>query len=446
MASKTSGGNTSTLTDRRPADSAEVVPSVNTSAPVTPATSNKAGITSWVCVPQPRLGAHGLVALMVLACIFGSVSADMYTPAMPELPVYFNTTEAVIGHTVTIFWFGYALGFLLFGPVSDKLGRRPVLIGGSALFVGGCILCALSPTVGVLVVARLVQALGAGAIDTMCTALVKDCFHDDKREAALATVQTMFVIAPILGPLLGGFVLTVAPWQAIFALQAAVGMICLVQSILFTETLPERERNHGSLPQALGRLFVVAKNPGFSLFLIVMGMVNLPFTAYLSCASYIYVGQFGLSEQVYTYFFAASALMAALGPSLSVRMLSHMSGRRYAAIMLTAGVTVGVLLLALGWTSPFAFWAIWACFAVVEAAIRPFAANVLLEQQDGDSGSVSSLYNFTCTMLGVIGSALIMGNWPTYVVGLGVLVCAGMGAAFAAWRLLSRRVSIRGID
>jgi len=405
------------------------------------------GIASWLSTSQPRLGAHGLLALMVLATVFGSVASDMYAPALPELPALFNTTAARINLTMTSFYAAYAVGFLVFGPVSDKAGRRPVLIGGSLAFALGCALCAASTTVPMLVAARVVQALGAGAIDTMCTALAKDCFVEDKREQALAVVQTMFVISPIVGPLAGGVILARLSWHWIFICQAVVGAGCLVLSLLFEESLPTDQRIHEGLATSMGHLVTVAKNPPFLLFLLVMSAVNLPFMGYISASSYVYVEEFGLSEQVYTYFFAASALVAALGPSLSVVALRHLSGRRLVVVLLCAGIAAGVAMLVAGSATPFAFWAIFAVFALVEAAMRPFAANVLLMQQEGDSGSVSSLYNFACTALGVVGSALVMAGWPTYAMGLGVLMAVTMLLALVVWFAgMHAGIDVHGLD
>ncbi len=402
--------------------------------------------SNWISVKQPRLGSGGLLVLMVLATVFGALSSDMYTPALSELPAYFHTTEAVVGQTITFFFVSNALGFLLSGPVSDKLGRRPVLIGGSILYAAGSVLCAVAPTIGTLIAARVVQGFGAGTIDTMCTALAKDCFYEDKREQALSLIQTLFVIVPIVGPLLGGFVLTVLPWHAIFLIQGAVAILCLVLSLLFEESLPEGERSQVPVSRSLGRLVVVAKNPGFSFALFIFSAVNLPFMAYIGSAPYIYVEEFGLTQQQYTYFFAASALFAAFGPSLSVMLLKRMPGKKYATLMMPCTIACGVAMLLVGSTTPLAFWTCFMLYAVIEAAIRPFAANLLLEQQEGDAGSVSSLYNFVCTVLGSVGTAVIMLPWPTYIIGLALLIVGVMGVALFAWLLgLRAGVKVRGI-
>ena len=141
------------------------------------------------------------------------------------------------------------------------------------------------------------QGFGAGTIDTMCTALAKDCFYEDKREQALSLIQTLFVVVPIVGPLLGGFVLTVLPWHAIFLIQGAVAILCLILSLLFEESLPENERSQVPVSRSLGRLVVVAKNPGFTFALLILSAVNLPFMAYIGSAPYIYVEEFGLTQE-----------------------------------------------------------------------------------------------------------------------------------------------------
>ena len=142
----------------------------------------------------------------------------------------------------------------------------------------------------------------------------------------------------------------------------------------------------------------------------------------------------------------ASALFASFGPSLSVILLKRMPGKKYATLMMSCSIVCGVAMLLVGSTMPFVFWTCFMLYAVIEAAIRPFAANLLLEQQEGDAGSVSSLYNFVCTVLGSVGTAVIMLPWPTYISGLGLLIVGVMGVALVAWSLgLRTGVKVEGI-
>lgn len=230
-------------------------------------------------VPQPRLGVVGLGILLVLANTLIPLSLDIYTPAVPEMPALFGTTEAMANLTVAGFFLFLAVGMLLFGPVSDRVGRKPVLVAGMGAYTLGSVVCAVSPTIEMLIAARVVQALGAGGALAASTAVVKDSFDERRSMAMLSVIQTVSVPGPIAAPLIGGAILLVADWHTIFWALAVAGAVCLVLSLLHRETLAADQRPDEPLARTFARLGGVLRNRRFDKILVAAGMFNVPFMA-----------------------------------------------------------------------------------------------------------------------------------------------------------------------
>lgn len=389
--------------------------------------------TSWLISPQPRLGAHGLTALLILANVLIPFSLDIYTPSVPEMPAHFNTTEAMVNLTILGFFLFFAIGLLIFGPLSDKLGRKPVLVGGIIAYIAGSIACALSATIEMLILARAIQALGAGAVNAVTTALIKDCFVAKRRAALLSIIQVLAVIGPVLAPLLGGIIIQFASWRFIFWTLAALGALCLLGIVLFRESLPVEERVTTGVFRSLTGLGRIMKQRKFMLVLITASLFSAPFMAYVAVGSYIYVDFFGQTQQVYTYFFAATAAFSALGPILYLRFAKTISFYRFTYYLLGIGVLCGLLLFWIGDSSVWIFALLMVIFATMEATVRPYTTDLLLTLAQKDTGSASSMINFMNTGLGVAGMALIMLPFPDYVIGIGVILFVCMIAGLPLW-------------
>lgn len=393
---------------------------------------------SWLVVPQRRLGTAGLVVLLVIGSLVTPLSLDMYTPAVPHMTDYFSTTDAMVNLTMVGYYLVFATSLLLFGPVSDRFGRKPLLVAGFAVYAAAGALCACSASIWMLIGARVVQALGAGAVNATCTAVVKDAFAASKREAVLSIMQVMFVVGPVAAPVVGAAVLQVASWHATFLILAGIGAVCLVMSALFCETLPAEKRFSGSLTGSLRALGRVAKNGGFLAFLGIAAANNVAFMAYIAVASHIYITFFGLSDVEYSLFFAAAALFTAVAPFLWLACQRAMSAKTFVWALIAVSLATGAAMLAFGAFSPFAFCGCFLAYAFLEAAFRPMSTNILLSQQEGDTGAASSLINFAHTALGTLGMLVIVAPWPNYIVGIGVLIVATMAGALVGWGALLR--------
>ncbi|MGI6721251.1 MAG: Bcr/CflA family efflux MFS transporter [Anaerovoracaceae bacterium] len=396
-------------------------------------------------VEQPRLGRGGMMLIITAMNMVAPLSTDMYLPALPGMADYFHTSEGVMNLTMVGFFFFFAIGMLIFGPISDKYGRKKVLLSGVALYALASICCALSFDVNFLIVARAVQALGGGCMVAVSTAIVKDAFSAKAQAPVLATAQALGVIAPMLAPIIGAQILRFFIWRATFVVLTIIALVLLLMVILMKETLPQEKRLQGSVMESFSRMGKICRDRTFMLFLCATAVFNVSIMSYITTSSYIYVTGFGLKATTYSYFFAANALISVLGPVFSVRV------RRVPAfivmgVMLGVSAIGGVLLMIFGHASPFIFLACFSPTMAVGCCARPYSIGILLGMQNDDAGSASSLINFVNSMLGSLGMFIITAIWTDYVFGVGALLVAVAIAGTILCLLLAKLCGIHSID
>ena len=266
-----------------------------------------------------------ILILLALLSAFPPISTDLYLPAMPHMVQLLNTSQNLINLTLSIFFLFFSLSILLWGPISEKYGRKPILLIGLVIYSLAGIGCALSASVYQLIAARILQALGGGAAVAVATAMVKDMYSGRQREKVLAVVMAMVIVAPVVAPLLGAAILKVASWRTVFWILGGIGILVFGLALLLDETLDEKYT--GSLAGSLFRLGVVMKNPGFSVLLGIFSLAPLPMMAYVASSSFIYIRGFGLSEQSFSYFFAFNALGSICGPLLYIKISRWINAR-----------------------------------------------------------------------------------------------------------------------
>ena len=394
---------------------------------------------------QKFLGMKGLVLFITLMNMFIPLSTDLYLPALPTMSTYFHVSSALTNLTLVSFFFFYAVGTLFWGPMSDKYGRKKILLIGTIFYVFASAACAASLNVYMLIAARIVQGIGAGAITAVSMALIKDCFSGKQRETILAIVQSVAGLAPMIAPVLGAILLQFTDWRGSFIVLTVVGLLCLLLAFLYQETLSDEERYEGTVLGSLGRLVAVGKNIGILVPCIIFSLYNLAFMGYIAMSSYIYVDVFGLSEQLYSYFFAANAALSMIGPMLYVRFMSGFDKKKFALTCFALYAVCGIFIVVLGGNAPFLFWLGFAPFSLAGTITRPFGTNIMLDQQSGDTGSASSLINGVATVLGSIGM-MCAAMWGNIVAGLGIMICLTGIVSILGWLLLMRSsVPCRGV-
>jgi MFS transporter, DHA1 family, multidrug resistance protein len=387
---------------------------------------------------QKYLHSKGLALLIVFLSAFIPLSTDLYLPALPGMAKSFQSPASLVNLTIILFFVFYAVGTLLWGPLSDKYGRKRVLIIGLIIYTSAGILCALSDNLLLLIVWRILQALGSGAAVAVSTAIVKDVYSGKKRETILAWVQSMTMIAPIVAPILGALIIQYLSWHGIFWALAFFGLLALAGALLMQETIISK--NKVNTFQALGRLVSVVKNPRFFSLLLTFSLGAIPMLAFVSGSSYIYVNTFGLSEQVFSYYFAANAVFLVLGPLFYIVLSKGLKKHLIITICFAASAVNGLLVCIFGGSQPWLFALALLPSSFFGGVTRPPSTNLMLEQQNHqDTGSASSLMGFTFTVLGSIGMLLISLDWYSRVLIIGIMTLVCALSSLVLWLVFSKK-------
>ena len=384
-------------------------------------------------IHQKYLRKAGLIALITVLGMTPPLSTDMYMPSLPKMAEYFGAAPVIVNMTMVAFFISMSIGMLVMGPLSDRYGRKRVLIASLLLYMISSFFCAVTWSVYFLILMRIVQGLGAGGMVSLSIAIIKDCFEGPTRATALAVVQSMSVIAPIAAPVIGALIIQVSTWRTVFIVLAAIAAACVVTTFFFEESIPENERNEGGVLDSIKRLGVVGRNLNFSSFLLAVSFYSAPFMAYLAVASYVYEDFFGLLPTTFSIFFAINALSSVFGPLVYMRINSRVSARKTMWALLIIGFAAGAAMLLVGHASPVVFLATMIPFSMVNSYIRPFSTNILLDQIEGDTGSASALLNFMHTLLGSVGMFIGSLPWGSYIRGIGCTMVGFLLLALIMW-------------
>lgn len=387
---------------------------------------------------QKYLTITAMIAYLTYIGMFVPLSTDLYLPALPEMGNYFSASEFLVGLTLTIFFFVFAVSMIFFGPLSDRFGRRPILIFGAAIYTAASFACAVAADIYSLLIWRFFQATGAGAIITVETALIKDCFRGKIMRKILAITQSLGVIAPMVAPLIGGMLLTFTDWRGSFYLLTALGVINLIVAFLFCETLSERKRYHGGIFNSLTLLLDVGRKKYFMASLVMFSILSAPYMAYLSASSFIYVEFFDLTAQEYSYFFAVNSAASILGPILYLKLKDLMTNVGLLRLSFFVAMASGILVLTVGQKQATIFLLAFLPFTAIGAVIRPFAMEILLLEAKENIGTASSMINFVPTLFGSLGMMLGTLPWGNFIDGLGIIITTSTLLSIVLWILIKR--------
>ncbi|WP_407294033.1 multidrug effflux MFS transporter [Stutzerimonas zhaodongensis] len=264
-----------------------------------------------------------LVILLALLTALDAMAIDMYLPGMPAIAADFGVTDGRIQQTLAVFLAGLAIGQGLYGPVLDRFGRRLPLILGLGIFVAGSVLAAIAPSVEWLMAARFLQAIGAAGGLVAPRAIVADRCSLQASARIYSLLMQVMMIAPIVAPLLGGYVLAHGSWRLIFWVLAGLGVIGLLWSIAsLPDSLPRAQRVPLSLINTLSAYGRQTRRPAFLAYTLAGGFILGSLFTYISASAFVFTQHYGLTPTQFSYLFAANSVALVLGGALSNMALS----------------------------------------------------------------------------------------------------------------------------
>ena len=292
-------------------------------------------------VPPPLLLLVGLVAC-------GPMSTDLYLPSLPSLTRVFATDVPQVQLTLSVFITGFAVAQLILGPLSDRFGRRPVLLGGFALFFAASIGCTLAPSIEALILGRFLQALGACAGPVVGRAIVRDVYPRDEAARVLSSMASAMALAPAVAPFLGGALQAAFGWRSNFAALVVFSLALLVLGWrILEETNHHPDRNALSPAAMLETYVTLLKDRSFLLSTLTLSFAFGAMFSFISGSSFVIIDLLGLAPQNFGFCFLAVVAGYMLGSFAAARLTRRIGLERMIGIGTLVGVVAGVVLLGL---------------------------------------------------------------------------------------------------
>lgn len=281
----------------------------------------------------------GFMLILSALMAFTSLSTDIYLPALPQMKV---DLQGDVELTITGFLIGFTIAQLIWGPISDRIGRKIPLFIGMILFIVGSAGCALSQNIEQIVFWRIFQALGACIGPMLARAIIRDCFERTQAAQMMSTLIIIMAIAPIAGPLIGGQLIQFSTWHSIFWLLAIIGVLMFLSLFYLPETHPIEKRSHTSFLHAFAQYGSLLTHKKFMVYTLAITFYYLGVYAFITGSPFVYITYFQVDPGYFGWLFAVNifGLMA-------LSFLNRSLVKRFTLDTLLQGATLVAMLAAI---------------------------------------------------------------------------------------------------
>lgn len=260
-----------------------------------------------------------LLVLLGMLSAFGPFVTDMYLPSLPAMAEYFSTNSSMVQLGLTTSMIGLALGQIFFGPLSDKYGRRPLLLASMGLFIISTVFCLFAPDIYTFVTLRLIQGIaGAGGI-VISRSVATDKFSGKELAKMLAVIGAINGVAPVAAPVIGGLLTGSVGWKGIFVILLLIGVVLGIGCIRFRESLPSEKRSKAGVVSTFRSFGVIVHNRRYMLYVLQFAFAQGILFAYIASSPFIVQQHYGFSPFAFSICFAVNAVAIGVAAALSVK-------------------------------------------------------------------------------------------------------------------------------
>ncbi len=360
-----------------------------------------------------KFGKKYLIFLLVflgMLSAFGPFVTDMYLPVLPGMAEIFHCSVSTAQLGLTMSLIGLAVGQLFFGPLSDKYGRKPVLISSMAVFIISTIVILFSPTMEWFNTCRLLQGIGGAGGIVLSRSIATDYYTGRELAKILAIIGAINGIAPVVSPVAGGLISTFTGWEGIFIVLLGIGIVIAAMCFLFRESHPYEKRTHEGILKTFASFGKLLRLPYYDVYVLMYGFACAVLFAYISSASFIIQNHYGYSPLIFSVCFAINSVFIGIGSGISVKFKNSQNAAMVGAILLLATCVLQIVISYM--QDAFAIYE-GANILILTSAGIIFTASTTLAMSEGREyiGSASAIFGSMGFLFGGIVSPLVgIGN------------------------------------
>lgn len=380
-----------------------------------------------------------LVVILASLTAFAPLSIDMYLPSFPKIAEDFGVSVARVELSLAAFFIGLAFGQLLYGSATDRFGRKRPLYVGLSIYCIASFACAFAPSVETLIVLRFFQAIGACGGIVIARAMVRDLFDHGESARVFSLLMLVMGVAPILAPLIGGYVALFFGWHAIFAVVSVISALCLAAVYIYLPETREPDKTV-RLSGTFGIYLNILKDKRFLGFTLTGGLAQAGMFAYITGSPFVFIELFGVPAEYYGWIFGSNAVGLIALSQINGRLVRSYDPTSILRFSISATAFFGLLLIIAGVFS-FGFWGVVIpvfLFVASLGMVFPNSTAGALSEQSQNAGSASALLGSLQYALAATASSLVsfFNNGSSLAMTALVGVC-GI-AAFLTFYLLIR--------
>lgn len=391
-----------------------------------------------------------MVTLLGGLTAFGALSIDMYLPALPAIANDFGASDGVVERSLATFLAGLALGQLFYGPLSDRVGRRPPLIAGVAIYVLASVLCAFATSPNMLAALRFGQGVGACAGMVISRAIVRDVFDHQESARVFSLIMLVFGLAPVLAPLLGSYLMLVTNWRAIFVFMMLFGMVMLY-AIVFRlgETRSDATEATARGEHPIAALRLLATNRKLLGYMLASACNSACLFTYISASPALLMGTYGVSPTGFGWLFGLNALGLIIASQINRAALARFHADSILAVASVAAALFGLALLAIALLDVGGLPAIMAMLFGILSSFGFIMGNASAGALSVDpvrAGSISALMGAAGFTVGGLTMTIATLFADGTAIPMAAVMCVSLMIAAMAFFGLTRRAPLRADD